>query len=324
MLRSQDKDHMNNRYTAQQICVLVPTKDRPEHVKNLLKSIADQDERVGRIIMVATGENIQATVEEFSNVLPIEYFHTSQSGQIRQRNMGIQKLDDRTCLVACLDDDIVLGPGAIKEMIQFWNSTPEDTGGVGFNITNGINTPPHLLYQLLLVDHRLPGRVLPSGNQSSISHLQTNIRSQWLAGGTTVWRQDILVNNRHKEIDTKWAIAEDLIFSYPVGKVFPLYVCASATVSHNHYPYDGQDNQWHFLYGRTQSLWVYHFVRSNRELSKTLFFSTLLVRVSLKSIYGVLTRRTENVHFSLGVISAVWVIIKDAFCWSSQKDIREN
>ena len=88
---SRDQNKMNCRYSGQQICVLVPTKDRPEHVERLLKSLTDQVEPVGRIIIVSSGHDIESTADKFSDKLPIEYHHTSQAGQIKQRNIGISK-----------------------------------------------------------------------------------------------------------------------------------------------------------------------------------------------------------------------------------------
>jgi len=321
---SQNQNEMNCRYSGQQICVLVPTKNRPEQIKRLLKSLSDQVEYVKRIIIIASGHDIKNIIDKFTDKLSIEYYHTSEAGQIKQRNIGISKLDDRTPLVACMDDDIVLDPCAIKEMVRFWNSAPINTGGVGFNIINGRSSQPSILKQMLFWGHRKPGRVLRSGTSTSISHLHDNIRSQWLNGGTSVWRKDLLVNNKHKEINTKWAIAEDLIFSYPLGKVFPLYVCADATVSHNHYPYDTKDNKWHFSHGRTQTIWVYHFVNSNKELSKILFFFTVFIRVFAKAIYGLITRQHDLVNFSFGAITAVGEIAKHALGLSAKDDIREE
>jgi len=315
---------MNNEYTGQEICVLVPTKDRPEHVARLLKSLVDQVEQVKYIIIVASGKDIKTTIDNFSDDLLIKYYHTSQFGQIRQRNIGISKLDDRTPLIACIDDDIVLDPCAIKEMVRFWNSAPINTGGVGFNEINGSSIQPSILHKIFYWRHRKPGRVFRNGSSTSISNLHENICSQWLTGGMSVWRKDVLVNNKNKEINTKWAIAEDLIFSYPIGKVLPLYVCATATVSHNHYPYETTDNEWHFSYGRTQTLWFYHFVINNKELSKVLFFFTLFIRVFAKCIYGFIVRRWNLVNFSLGAISAVVEIAKHAFGMSAKNDIRED
>jgi glycosyltransferase involved in cell wall biosynthesis len=317
---------MKNRYSGQQICILVPTKDRPEHVERLLKSLIEQVEQVRCIIIVASGYDIKSTIDKFSDKLSIQYYHTSQTGQIKQRNIGISKLNDHTPLVACIDDDITLDPFAIKEMVQFWNSAPKNTAGVGFNNISGTSSSSQttIFQQLLLLGHKKPGRVLRSGCSSLISNLHENIKSQWLNGGMTVWKKDILVNNKHKEINTKWAIGEDLIFSYPIGKVFPLYVCASATVSHNHYPYDKEDNKWHFSYGRTQTIWLYYFVNSNKELLKVLFFFTLFIRVFSKYSYGLITRQWNLVNFSLGAISAVVEIAKFEFGLSVKDDIRED
>ena len=290
-------------------------------MERLLTSLATQFEPVGRIIVVASGRDIKSTIDKFSAKLPIDYFFTQQAGQIRQRNIGIGKLDHRTSLVACIDDDIELDQLAIKEMVKFWNEAPMNTGGVGFNIINGNRNQPSIVQRIL--GHREPGRVLRSGGATSISHLQENIASQWLNGGTTVWRQDVLINNPHKEINTKWAIAEDMIFSYPIGKVYPLFVCARATVSHNHYPYNTNDNQWNFNYGRTQTLWVYHFVASNDDLSKTLFFFTLYLRVMGKLLRGLLLQRSDLIYFSRGALAAVGLIIKHAIGQSGKDDLRE-
>jgi glycosyltransferase involved in cell wall biosynthesis len=293
-------------------------------MERLLTSLANQVEPVGRIVIVASGSDIKNTIDKFLDRLPIDYYFTEQTGQIRQRNIGIGKLDGRTSLVACIDDDIELDQSAIKEMVQFWNEAPINTGGVGFNIINGSSSRPSTLQQILFLGHREPGRVLRSGISTSISHLKESIPSRWLTGGTTVWRQDVLINNPHKEINTKWAIGEDLIFSYPIGKIYPLFVCASATVSHNHYPYNSKDTQWHFLYGKTQTLWLYCFVSVNRELSKTLFFFTLSIRIMAKLAYGLLAQKSDLIYFSRGAIVGVGIIVKHALGLSSKDDIREN
>jgi len=304
--------------------VLVPTKDRPDQIKSLLQSLADQEEQAGRIIIVASGQDINQTVNEFSGTLPIDYVHTLETGQIRQRNIGIRKLDARTPLVASIDDDIVFDPWAIKEIVRFWNHAPADTAGVGFNIVNGPSSRSSKLAKLLLLNHPEPGRVLISGVTTPISNLHHDIRSQWLNGGSTVWRQDILVNHPHKEINTKWAIGEDLIFSYPIGKEYPLFVCSRATVVHNHNPYSSEDPKWHFFHGRTQTLWVYNFVDSNKELSKTLFFTTLFFRLLAKSIYGLIAKRPYLVGFSLGGGAALLKIVRHEFSSAHRGDIREK
>jgi len=317
-------NEINHNYCAQDIAIIVPTKDRPEYVEELLKSLIDQVDQVKCIIIVASGHDIKSTIEKFSNRLAIEYYHTSEAGQLRQRNIGISKLKDCTTLVGCIDDDITLNPYAVKEMVEFWNNAPINTAGVGFNNITENSYKPNIFQRLLLLDHSKPGRVLRSGATSSISNLKENISCQWLTGGMSVWRQDILVTNQHKEINTKWAIGEDLIFSYPIGKQLPLFVCSKATVKHNHYPYNNEDYKWHYFYGKTQTIWVFHFVESNNELSEILFICTVLAKILGKFTFGILSRRKNYIAFSLGATAAILKIIMHKLARSSKKDIREE
>ena len=79
-------------YAGNDIAFIIPTKDRPEKLKNLLNSIAGQDEMCGRIIVVDGGHSVKEVVMGFSDSLPIEYHECRPPGQIRQRNLGISKL----------------------------------------------------------------------------------------------------------------------------------------------------------------------------------------------------------------------------------------
>ncbi|MBP7507943.1 MAG: glycosyltransferase [Prolixibacteraceae bacterium] len=293
-------------YVPDNLALVVPTKDRPEKIKNLLESIASQDVALGRIIIIDGGESVEDIVSKFSARLPVEYYRCSPPGQIRQRNMAISKLDGRTCLVCFFDDDIVLMPGALKEMIDFWNTVDPETAGVSFNI---INMPPdeHSTVKWLMASS-VPqrGKVLWSGRNTSISNLKKNIRSQWLCGGATVWKQDIVVRHMYNPIDSKWAICEDLIFSYPLGKNRPLYVCADAKVRHEHV-YDHKVKQKHVFYGRTETLWRLYFVNSHRELSKILFFWNLAALIIARFVMGIFTFNRRHIQFGLGQLQgALW------------------
>ena len=108
-------------YFSKDLAIIIPTKDRPKEVRRLLKSITELDCKVGRIIVIASGQDIQYVVMTFVDQIPVEYY-SSQPGQIKQRNKGIALLDESTKLVATKDDDAVFHKTAISEMIKFWNS----------------------------------------------------------------------------------------------------------------------------------------------------------------------------------------------------------
>lgn len=288
-------------YRGEDLGFVIPTKDRPGKVENLLKSFTAQDVSCGRIILVDGGRSIRHIVEGFSGVLPVEYCRCDPPGQIRQRNMGIALLDERTPLVGFLDDDIVLTAGALGRMLSFWNSVAPLTAGVSFNVVSDHSSFPS--WAKAIVRRMMPrqGRVLSSGYHISIENVHAHIRSQWLCGGATVWRQYVLKRFKNREISTKWAILEDVMFSYPVGKEFPLYVCADARVRHEHV-YDHTVRRRHRYYGRTVILWRLFFVESYPELSRTAFLMMMSTEIAVRVALSLVSMRKQDLQFVLGQI----------------------
>ena len=221
-------------YTGQDVALIIPTKDRAQKIKTLLDSVARQTVPCGRVIIVDGGRSVRDIVMSFLDRLPVEYYTRSPPGQIRQRNRGISLLNDQTPLVGFLDDDIVLEPQALERMITFWNGCEPDTAGVSFNI---VNSPPfrHSWARALMgMSTPQQVRVLRSGTNVATTPADAHLRAQWLCGGAAVWRKEILKRFTNREIYLRWAICEDVIFSYPIGKEYPLYVCADAKVRHKH------------------------------------------------------------------------------------------
>jgi len=52
-------------YEPGHLAVVVPTKDRPHKVRNLLDSLAAQSAPVGRVVVVDAGVSARKVVEEF-------------------------------------------------------------------------------------------------------------------------------------------------------------------------------------------------------------------------------------------------------------------
>jgi len=291
-------------YAAVDLAVLVPTKDRPGKVRKLLDSIAAQSARPGRIVFIDGGESIRELVQGYEDQVAVEHHVCQPPGQIRQRNMGIRLLDERTPLVALLDDDIVLEPAAIESMIAFWNRCEPATAGVGFNITNTPPEPRTWVRDLFFLSASVPGRVLKSGATTSNCQVKRDIRVEWLCGGATSWRLDLLRRFSHKPVATPWAIAEDVVFSYPIGKQHPLYVCAAAQVRHEHES-DYRVAHPHRFHGWTQALFVMHFVEANEDLSRAAFLWMIVGTVLGRIVVGAATLERRHLEFALGQALAV-------------------
>ncbi|MBF0631637.1 MAG: glycosyltransferase family 2 protein [Magnetococcales bacterium] len=262
---------MSRQYTGGDITILVPTKDRPDNMKKLLTSFSQQTVPCGRFIVVASGMNIEEVVMSFADRLNISYHHSELPGQIRQRNIAISLLDPDVPLVGFFDDDIVLEPDAIEHMLNFWNRTGPNTAGIACNITNAASWKPNPLKLLFNIGGMAPGKVMKSGRSTSLCNVSSDIKTDWLPGGVTFWRHEIVKEFFHKEIDTRRAIMEDVYFSYPIGKKYDLYVCHQSRVRHEHtFVPKNERSEYHF-YGLVETIMGIHFIGRHRELSFLVF-----------------------------------------------------
>lgn len=311
-------------YTGQDVAFIIPTKDRPEKLKNLLISLSQQTELCRQIIIVNGGQSTRDVVMSFSDRLLVEYYECYPTGQIRQRNMGIAKLKDAIPLVGFIDDDLVLEIDALEQMIAFWNRVQENTAGVGFNI---VNIPSHRhskYWGFLLMSSPIRGRVLSSGYNSAIHNISTEIRTQWLGGGYTVWKREIIAKFLQDNLNTRWAIGEDLRFSYPIGKKYPLYICAAAKVRHEHI-YDQYDQKNIDRYiGRKTSLASFYFVGLHPELSRAACLWMLTGSTLVQLIYGCVTFKPKLVSFALGKAEAILICLTSMLGFSNLLTNLEN
>ena len=300
---------MSLRYSGHDLAWLVPTKDRPEHVRGLLASLAAQTVPCGRVLIVATGTNIAHVVESFRDRLPVEYFHSETPGQIHQRNLGLAQLDARTPLVGFLDDDLVLDPDALERMIECWNAIEPDAAGVGFNI---VNAPPYRASWLarLVLGEPEPGRVLPSGYNTRIDAIARDMRTQWLGGGYTVWKRAVLAEYRQPELKTRWAIGEDIRFSYPVGKRHPLYVCAAARVHLVPTLDQAPPDAVHRYRGRKAALAAFYFATLHPELSRAACIARLTAKCIAQGLAALVRRDSASLQNSVGQAEAIGICMR--------------
>jgi glycosyltransferase involved in cell wall biosynthesis len=297
-------------YTTKHFAFIIPTRNRPDKVRNLLQSFVCQM-TCGRIIIVDSGDSIISVIEEYKDILPLEYYCSPIAGQIAQRNYGISLLDDRTPLVGCLDDDIVLMPSALEAMCSFWNNAPFETAGVGFNIINQGEISVGLLRRFTMQTSCVKGKVLRSGTSSDYHGTSVDLRISWLCGGASMWQLGILKNFPHEPINVRWAIGEDLIFSYPIGKLFPLYACAAAQVRHEHV--NSSVVRTAYYHGLIQTLMRCNLVAMNDSLSFGLFTYSVLTAALGKILLGTMLIRPSWLQFACGQIrglsGGLWAVV---------------
>lgn len=305
---------MTNLYRVEDLAFVVPTKDRPVQIANLLESLACQTQRCARVVVVDGGKSIDHVIESFRGRLAIDYVCCPVPGQIKQRNMGIGMLGTKYKLVGFLDDDLVLEPDALGRMIEYWNQVEGDAAGVGFNI---VNVPPFRhsrILGLLFMSSKKPGSILKSGYNVSVGNILTNARTQWLGGGYTVWRSDILKQFPQDSLNTRWAIGEDLRFSYPIGKQYPLYVCACARVRHEHVYDQAPAGKVHLYRGRKSAISQFYFVQLHEKDFSRIACLWMLLWKSIFRLANACARGRRNELFqALGEMSGWGICVHAAF-----------
>jgi len=218
---------INNMYSAKDFAIIIPTKDRPLQVKRHLQSLVDQNCELGRVIVVASGQNIKDIVLDFKDSLPVEYY-MGESGQITQRNFGIKLLGKESKFVAFLNDDCIFQNNSLKHMINFIRSVDDETAGISFNrILVDNNEMPLLMDKIFRLKS---GEVNSLGIAKPIINLKNNKQVNFLHGGYTIWKRHILEKYYQEPINSSWAQSEDLRYSYPIGKKYKLFVCSKAKI----------------------------------------------------------------------------------------------
>lgn len=243
------------------LALVVPTKDRPDDLAKLLASLVAQTLQPDQLIIVdGSDPDIRHVIDRFPK-LGVDYVRVFPPSLSQQRNAGMQRLNPDITLAGYLDDDIVLEPAAIETMLRFWSTADASIGGAAFNITNAARPNWIGLKSLLKVDARQPGLMLPSGFPSTIGFQQDDLETDWLYGGATVWRREVIRHYAYDEWFLGTGFMEDVDYSFSVRKDYRLKVVAGARLAHYSHPVRLERET---LLGRWQVTNRMYFVRKNR------------------------------------------------------------
>ena len=203
---------------------VIATKDRPDDLRRVLRSLADQTHRPDLVIIVdSSATPVSSVVDEFGAMLRVQYIRHLPPSAAAQRNAGIDAISTDVELIAFVDDDATLEPGALEAMLAFWADAPPELGGAAFNM---VNHPAQSLSRLkrwsmvsaLGLYGARPGQVARSGWQTMTGFVENNISVAWLPSGAVVWRSKIIKACRFDEFFEGYSYLEDLEHSYRIGR----------------------------------------------------------------------------------------------------------
>lgn len=219
----------------EELCFIIPTKDRIEMLNRLLKSIYSQN-ILPKYIIVVDGSVVSIENEIFKDLnVQIIYARHFPPSLTAQRNLGISLIPKESSLVGFLDDDLVFLEDASKNILNFFaEDTEKKVGGASFNLSNSGTFSVSRLSRFFLTSSTVPGKFTKAGTSGNHNNPNENMYTEWLCGGATVWRKQVFEEFRFDEWFKGYALYEDADFSYRVSLKWKLAIVKDANVLHLH------------------------------------------------------------------------------------------
>ena len=221
------------------LSIVIPTKNRPNELLAMLKSLIIQTHLPDQIIIVdqSLKEN---TIEDKLlsllglNKIKLNYIHDQNiTGLVKAKAFAIKH---NTCdIISFFDDDIILEPGYLKEICFAFKQYPKINGANGLIL----NTPNQNIIKRLI--YRFTHLGLYKDNRQRVSkqslrdNLHTPINVNNLSGGLSSWRSEVFKKVKF-DVLNKFHCFEDVEYSIRFEKKFPdsMFLIPGAKLYHFH------------------------------------------------------------------------------------------
>ena len=284
------------------IAFVVATKDRPEELRRMRKSLLLQSRVPDEVVIVDASAAAGPPAAAGPSRPVLRHIRSAVASAARQRNAGIEAVAADVGLIGFLDDDAVLEAKAVEEMLRFFDEFGPEVGGAAFNM---VNHPPMDLSEIkrtplaeaLGLYARRGGAVTASGFQTMIGPVESTVWTDWLPTGASVWRREVFRGHRFDEWYSGYSYLEDLDFSYRVGRAYRLAVVGAAR--YLHLPAEGGRGSG-YAFGVREVLNRLHFVRKHDELSPSKCRAALAARLAMSLAFAVRGRDPSFVARAFG------------------------
>jgi len=291
--------------------ILIPTRNRPNELSILLRSIQKSTRLPKQVVVIASGQGVAHILDEFSKSLEITYLHTAVTGQIAQKRIGVELVSKEVDWCLFLDDDLILEECAIDLALSAARSYEKrDIIGIGLSLpplSRALNVAKgnEKLLELFKLSSSHPGEVLRSGHATSYLQETSVIETQWL-NGASMWKVEHVKTYGRDLPSTPYAACEDLIFSYPLSKQGTLIYVPEAKLTFQESQLSDFDS---FEVLRSASLWRYYFITKNQGLSFRWFFLSQIIR----SFYAIRKAKVSRLGLALELLRLNVKLVRSHF-----------
>jgi GT2 family glycosyltransferase len=229
------------------ISAIVPTIGRPTSLRNLLQSLSVQTLKVSEVIVAdaSSSDETKAVIEQMQwqiNGLTIHHLRMQPPNAVRQREAAISRAEGELLLL--LDDDVVLEPDCVEQMVGVLMNTP-NTVAVSANYKNHAWPQPtkpwriYMRYVLKLNEGEWQGRVVgPLLRFGYYTTVTTPQPMEWLGTGKSLIRRTAFrdVGGFSDFFLHRCTMNEDVDLGIKLSKVGKILFCPTALLSHYHAP----------------------------------------------------------------------------------------
>lgn len=195
------------------VTAVICTRNRPIDLGRVLASLAWQETPCAQVIVVDDSDPAERPViDEVCEraEVPLEIHRKDTPGLTASRNLAMAHT--RGGLTLYLDDDVVLRPDYVSEMVAAFRADP-DLIGAGGSVDDDHEYGWQRVRALLMVPGKKSGRVYRSGWSTQLPFARTT-DVQHLIGCNMVYRTQVMRRYRFNDEFQGYALGEDLDFSH--------------------------------------------------------------------------------------------------------------
>jgi GT2 family glycosyltransferase len=241
------------------VSVIVPTKNRPEEIARMLRSLRAQSTLPLEVLVVDQSDPPYA-LEPFPELV---HLHAPQLGGLTAaRNFGVERA--RGDVFLFFDDDIVLRSDCVREIARAFALRP-DVVGAQCAVHNPWDDAPLSLYDVST-------RIFEHGFFNPRPKRRHNERVPRLIDGlASSYRRELFAHERFDEALPGYGLAEDWDFTKRASRHGALAYVASARVDHLHSPKNRHDAAAYARLRRRNILYLYDKLGAARDVRNRLW-----------------------------------------------------
>ncbi len=222
-----------------QVAVIIATMNREKELKRCIDSISSQTVLPKELIIVDDGNLNQKNIKEMiPDEIGYKYHKKDKPSVSASRNIGAKLAGSE--IVLFLDDDVVLEPNYIEELMNvFENDKKKEIGVVTGIIVNRKKRPRFFKYweRLFVLSLGNQGAILPWGFYTRIDDIDKVTETDWVPGGLSCFRREVFDNFQLYDFEEfgnkggRHGLA-DIEFSLRISKKYRLVVTPFARLCH--------------------------------------------------------------------------------------------